>query len=167
MGIIEQYAEAQHDDEKWTQWIGQFPKLYRLRRRMDAYVNLFLSIHRFTEPFTLDLLLAPKDNPHFQGGGIEPPPLTRTLRVGGPLVIRELLQRGVITNPLAVPHSYAPIQRIRDWFAEFGEVVERSKGIHDLLCKHLGEAATFNGAYDIPLRLVTGDEDLQRHLFRP
>lgn len=167
MGIIEQYAEAQHDDEEWTQWIGQFPKLYRLRRWIDDYVDLFLSIDRFNAPFPLDLLLAPKVNPHFQGGGIEAPPLTRTLRVGGPLVIRELLQRGVITNPLAVPHAYAPIQRIRDWFAEFDELVETSKGIHDLLCKHLGEAATFDSAYDIPLRLVTGDEDLQRRLFSP
>jgi hypothetical protein len=67
-----------------------------------------------------------------------------------------------------VPHAYAPIQRIRDWFAGFGEAVETSKDIHDLLCTHLGPAgAVFDGAYDIPLRLVGGDEDLQRRLFKP
>ena len=168
MDVIEEYAAPQIYDEKWAQWIGQFPKLYRLRRWMDDYVNLFLSIDRFTQPFTLDLLLAPKVNPNFQGGGIEAPPLTRTLKVGGPFVIRELHHHGVISNPLAIPHAYAPIQRIRDWLAGFGETVETSKDIHDLLCHHLGEAgATFGGAYDIPLRLVAGDEGLQERLFRP
>ena len=168
MEVIEEYAEGQHDDEQWTQWIAQFPKLYRLRRWMDDYVELFLSIGRFTEPFQLDDLRASRTSAYFQGGGIEAPPLTRTLRVGGPLVIRELLHHGVISNPLAVPHAYAPIQRIRDWFGGFGETVGTSKDIHDLLCRHLDEVgATFGGAYDIPLRLVAGDEGLQERLFRP
>jgi hypothetical protein len=167
MDVIEEYAEAQHDEEEWTQWIAQFPKLYRFRRWMDDYVDLFLSIDRFDEPFGLNALLAPRTNPHFQGGGIEAPPLTGTLRVGGPLVIRELLYHGVISNPLAVPHAYAPIQRIRDWFKNLGVIVETSKDIFDLLRKHLGEEeASFGGAYDIPLRMVTADEDLQGRLLR-
>lgn len=121
----------------------------------------------FDEPFGLNALLAPRTNPHFQGGGIEAPPLTRTLRVGGPLVIRELLYHGVISNPLAIPHAYAPIQRIRDWFKNLGEIVETSKDIFDLLREHLGEEeASFGGAYDIPLRIVTADEDLQGRLLR-
>lgn len=138
--------------------VAQYPRLYRLRRWMDDYVELFLSIDRFTEPFTLDLLFAPNANPHFQGGGIEAPSLTRTLKVGGPLVIRVLLHHGVIGSRLAVPLAYAPIQRIRDCFEQFGESVETSNDIHGLLCRHLGEAgATFDGAYDIPLRLETPD----------
>ena len=167
MDVIEEYAEEQHDEEEWTQWIAQFPKLYRFRRWMDDYVDLFLSIDRFDEPFGLNALLAPRTNPHFQGGGIEAPPLTRILRVGGPLVIRELLYHGVISNPLAVPHAYAPIQRIRGWFETFGVTVDTSNDIHALLCAHLDEVkATFGGAYDIPLRIVTADEDLQGRLLR-
>lgn len=38
MWIIEDYAENQHDNEKWLLWIGQFPKLYRLARWLDDYV---------------------------------------------------------------------------------------------------------------------------------
>lgn len=166
MDVIEKYAEDQYQDEEWTQWIGHFPKLYRLRRWMDDYVDLFLSIDRFKEPFTLEALLAPKTNPHFQGGGIDPPPLIRTLRVGGPLVIRELLHHGVITNPLAVAHAYAPIERIRTWFEQFDIKVETSQDIYECLCTHLGEhEATFDGAYDIPLRILTLDEGLKYKLF--
>ncbi|WPL17963.1 hypothetical protein Thiowin_03011 [Thiorhodovibrio winogradskyi] len=162
MDVIEQYADGQHDDEQWSQWIAYFPRLYRFRRWMDDYVDLFLSIDRFNQDFTLDQLLTPKANPHFQGGGIEAPPLIRTLRVGGPLIIRELLYQKIITNPLAIPHAYAPIQRIKDWFGQFDEIVETSNDIYDLLVKHLDEQrATFNGAYDIPLRLISLDQTLE------
>ncbi|MBP6582727.1 MAG: hypothetical protein KA204_04540 [Chromatiaceae bacterium] len=168
MEIIEDYAEGQHDDEQWSQWIGQFPKLYRLARWLDEYVELFLSIDRYTTPFSLDSLRTPRASFVYQGGGIDAPPLNRTLKVGGPLVIRELLYHGVIRkDSFAVPHAYAPIQRIRDWFAKFGANVETSKDIHDLLSQHLGAAeASFGGAYDIPLRIITADDDLQRVVFR-
>jgi hypothetical protein len=161
MDIIEDYAEGQHDDEQWSQWIAQFPKLYRLARWLDDYVELFLSVDRYTTPFSLDSLRTPRASFVYQGGGIDAPPLNRTLKVGGPLVIRELLHHGVIASPLAIPHAYAPVQRIRDWFSKFREKVETSKEIHDLLRKHLGEErATFGGAYDIPLRIAAADDDL-------
>ena len=165
MNIIEEYAEEQHDDEEWMQWLGQFPKLYRLRRWLDDYVDLFLSIDQFEEPFTLDTILAPRSNPHFQGGGIDAPPLTRTLKVGAHFVIRELLHHGIIENILAIPHAYAPIARIRRFFEEFGAEVSTSEDIHQVLTKHLGDdQAAFCGDYDIPLRIITSDALLQNRL---
>ena len=167
MDIIEEYAEAQHDDEKWTQWIAQFPKLYRLRRWIDDYIDLFLSIDQFDEPFSLDLILTPRANPHYQGTDFDTPPLNRTLKKGAHLVVRELLHHGVIRNPLAVPHAYAPIQRIRELFELFDIRVERSKDVYNRLEQHLGpEKARFGGDYDIPLRILAVDTDLQMKLFR-
>ena len=165
MTIIEEYAEAQYDDEEWAQWLAQFPKLYRLRRWLDDYVTLFLSIARFQEQFTLDAILAPRTNPHFQGGGIDAPPLTRTLKVGSHLVIRELLYHGVLQNPLAVPHAYAPISRVQEFFGTFGVPIETSEEIHQLLTEHLGEdRVTFGGDYDVPLRIISADDSLRRQL---
>jgi len=165
MNIIEEYAEAQHDDEEWTLWLAQFPKLYRLRRWLDDYVELFLSIERFTDRFTLDTILAPRANPEFQGGGIDAPPLTRTLKVGSHLVVRELLHRRVITNPLAIPHAYAPIDRIRAFFAAFDVAVDSAEDVYTILEKHLGERdAVFDGDYDIPLRIVSTDQLLLQKL---
>ncbi len=169
MNIIEEYAESQHDDEQWTQWIAQFPKLYKLRRWMDNYVELFLSIDRFAESFLLEEVLTPRANQHYQGGGIDAPPLIRTLRLGGHLVIRELLRHGVIRNPFAVSHAYSPIERTQRLFASFNPppITTTAREIYALLCEHLGETgATFNGAYDIPLRIVAGDQELQQSLFR-
>ncbi len=167
MNIIEEYAESQHDDEQWTQWIAQFPKLYKLRRWMDNYVELFLSIDRFAESFLLEEVLTPRANQHYQGGGIDAPPLIGTLRLGGHLVVRELLRHGVIRNPLAVSHAYSPIERIQRLFASFNASITNAREIYALLCEHLDETgATFNGAYDIPLRIVAGDQELQQSLFR-
>ena len=166
MNIIEEYAETQHDDEEWAQWLAQFPKLYRLRHWLDDYVELFLSIDRFEEPFTLNTILAPRSNPQFQGGGIDAPPLTRTLKVGSHLVVRELLHHGVIKNPLAVPHAYAPIARVKDFFNAFRADVITSEDIHQVLKDHLGEdRATFGGDYDIPLRILSSNHWLSHQLF--
>ena len=171
MDIIEEYAEAQHDDEEWMQWLGQFPKLYKLRRWLDDYVELFRSMDQFEEPFNLDMILAPRSTSHFQGGGIDAPPLTRTLNVGAHFVVRELLHRGVIRNPLSIPHAYAPIARIRDFFEAFDvyppttSPPTTSEDIHRLLTEHLGEEqAAFCGNYDIPLRIVTSDASLHKQL---
>ncbi len=165
LDIIEKYAEAQQDDEEWTQWLAQFPKLYRLRRWLDDYVDLFLSIDRFEEPFTQDMVLAPRSNPYLQGGGIDAPPLTRTLRVGFPFVVRELLHQGVIKSPLAVPHAYAPIERIKCFFHSFGIDISAFKNIHEILANHLGEErATFGSDYDIPLRIISSDALLRHRL---
>lgn len=159
MDIIEEYAEDQHDDEEWALWLAQFPKLYRLRRWLDDYVELFRSIDQYEERLVLDTILAPRSNPHFQGGGIDAPPLTRTLKLGSHLVIRELLHHGVIKNSLAVPHAYAPIQRVQEFFRTLGAEVSTSEDIHQLLNDHLGEdRATFCGDYDIPLRLISSDD---------
>lgn len=165
MNIIEEYAEAQHDDEEWTQWLAQFPKLYRLRRWLDDYADLFLSIDRFDESFALDTILAPRANPKFQGGGIDAPPLTRTLRVGSHLVVRELLHHGVIKSRFAAPHAYAPIDRVQTFFDAFGAWVYTGEDIYQILVEHLGEdAADFGGDYDIPLRIISSDESLRHKL---
>ncbi len=165
MNIIEEYAEAQHDDEAWAQWMGQFPKLYRLSRWLEDYKDLLLSIDRFNQAFSLEAILAPRANPNFQGGGIDAPPLTRTLKVGAHLVVRELLHHGVISNPLAVPHAYAPTERIKGFFQAFDAWVYSAEEIHKILKEYLGEErATFDRDYDIPLRIIASDDALQQDL---
>ena len=167
MGIIEEYAGEQIEDEKWIQWLMQFPKIYRLRRWLGDYIELFLSIERFEEPFSRDAILAPRSNPYFQGGSIDAPPLTRTLKVGFPFVVRELLFRKVIKNSHAVPHAYAPIERIRRFFSEYDEEIETSEDIYQSLTEHLDkEKAKFNGAYDIPLRIVSSNADLRAEILQ-
>ena len=112
-------------------------------------------------------MLSPRSNPHLQGGGVDAPPLARTLKVGSHLVVRELLHQGVIENPLAIPLAYAPIEHIRNFFGTFDETVSTSEQIHQLLERHLGkDGAAFSGDYDIPLRIISSDNSLRRQLLR-
>ena len=52
--------------------------------------------------------------------------------------MRELLHYGVIDNPFAVPHAYAPIARVKEFFLAFRVCVYTSEDIHQLLKEHLG-----------------------------
>lgn len=166
MDIIGQYAESQTDDQEWNQWIGQFPTLYRLARWLDMYRELFLSIKYYTNPFVLDDICTSKASYTFQGTDLEAPPVNRTLKNGAHLIIRELLHYGVLANEYAVPHAYAPIARIKSLFARFNILVTSSQDIHEILTDALGpDGAHFHRDYDIPLRIVAGDENLQRQLF--
>ncbi|WP_419163541.1 hypothetical protein [Candidatus Palauibacter sp.] len=169
MNIIDEYAEEQDDDEEWAQWMAQFPRLYRISRWLDDYADLFLSLDSFEGSFDLQTVLSPRSDSELQGGGIDPPPLTRTLRLGSHVVVRELLYHGVLRNPLAVPHAYAPIARIRDFFEKFGVEVQKAEDIHRYLRKHLGEdGAKFGRDYDIPLRFITSSrgEELRDQLLQ-
>ncbi len=163
MNIIEQFIEE--EDEKWTLWMSQFPRLYRLKRGLDDYKELFQSLSLFTKVITVDMILDPRNNPHLQGGGIDPPSLKRTLKVGYPFVIRELLYHRLIDEtPFIKPHAYAPIRRIRRFFETFGEEVSTSPELYDILKRHLGiQKATFNGSYDIPLRIITLESHYDKH----
>ncbi len=165
MEIIEKYAESRHGDEEWINWLSQFPRLYVLRRWLDDYVTIFRSIDQITEPFTQNKILAPLTNPQLQGSGIDAPPLTRTLKVGFHLIVRELLHHGVIKNPLAIPHAYAPITRVKNFFSKFHVHVDTSEGIHRVLKERLGEEeATFGGDYDIPLRIRSRNDWSSRQM---
>lgn len=80
--------------------------------------------------------------------------------------MRELLHHGVIHTPLAIPHAYAPIERIKILFGSFDHQICTSEDIYKLLREHLGaERATFGDFYDIPLRIIAENDDLQSKLF--
>ena len=168
MNVIEKFI-IEDENEEWTLWIGQFPKLYRLRHWLDDYIDLFQSMSRIKKKISADLLLAPLDNPSLQGDGIDAPSLKRTLKVGYPFVVRELLYHKLINEtPFTLPHAYAPIQRIKDFFEEFGPIISTSPELYEILECHLGtEKATFNGSYDIPLRIITLEthSDYHQQLF--
>lgn len=162
MEIIEDYAKHQYDKEEWTLWIGQFPKLYRLARWLGEYVGLFRAIERFDRRFELNEIRRSMTSPVFYSG-YEAPAIDRTLSHGAHLVIRELLHHGVLTKEHAVRHAYALTDPIKRLFAGFDETVTTPGDIYELLVKLLGDPAKarFHGDYDIPLRLVAGNDALR------
>lgn len=167
--VLEQFIDAQVDDLKWEWWMMRFPAIYRLARRLDDYVDLFTALDRTRCEVNLRKVAAPRIDPGLAGGGIDAPPLA--LGLGICFVIRELSRYGVLRNALLWEHAYVPTGAVRDLLGEFDETVLEdgdgtgSREIYQFLGRYLpDDEITFGGAFDIPLRTIAHDPDLQFRL---
>lgn len=168
LSILEEFAEGHIDDEEFGFWMDCFPRFFRLARWLDAYVELFESIDR-RDPTEMSMLLTPLADAALQGGGIVAPALNRTLRMGRHLVIREMLRLGAIRSPTAFPYAYMPSRAVSQFVTELGlgNDVDTSIGIYQALADAIGEdLATFEGDFDIPLRILASEKNEAWQLLR-
>jgi hypothetical protein len=169
MEVLEQYLDVRYDSQHYYQWMKQFVGVFQLSRWLPEYVESFLSVNRYEQPFSLNSLLAPRTNPRFSGGGPDAPPMIRTLGIGSSFVLRELTRSGVISGPYVHPHCYVPVRRVCAVLEDLGcsplaslTNGDRSKAIHAFLAEHIGqEQAIFGGAFDLPLLALADDPLLQ------
>lgn len=168
LSILEEFAEGHIDDEEFGFWMDCFPRFFRLARWLDAYVELFESIDR-RDPTEMSMLLTPLADAALQGGGIVAPALNRTLRMGRHLVIREMLRLGAIRSPTAFPYAYMPSRAVSQFVTELGlgNDADTSIGIYQALADAIGEdLATFEGDFDIPLRILASEKNEAWQLLR-
>lgn len=163
MDILLEYGEMQEAQPLFEQWMDSFPRLYRVARWLNTYVELFQSIDmRSAEE--IHHLLSPSIDPTLQGSGIEAPTLSGMLRQGQYLVIRELLRTGVIKSEIARKFAYAPRQNVKELVFGYDDN-QTSEEIHEQLVTELGEEqACFDGDYDIPLQVIAMNEGARRAL---
>ncbi|MES9887334.1 MAG: hypothetical protein ABW140_11015 [Candidatus Sedimenticola sp. 6PFRAG1] len=172
MGVLDQYIDQQVDQQNYEQWMMRFPIIYKLSRYLDDYAELFLGLQRYDRDFDLHSVLTPLTDPDQQGGGISAPPLGRTLGIGANFVVRELLRNNVIDTPHLRKHAFVPYLGVRNLFGEMGcdtsDNVPRhrlSPRVSEFIEESIGtQKATFCGDYDIPLRIVADDWELQNKL---
>jgi hypothetical protein len=173
MDWIDSFLDGQLDDSRFLQWMKQFVGIYQVSRHLDDYIEVFLAVQRFQRDFALTHLTNTRVSADFQGGGIEAPPLSRVLGMGQCFVLRELFRHHVLSNPLAHPHCFVPVARVRRMLVELGcealvashQPWEWSRVIFKFLQQYLGDQATFGGAFDIPLQVVADDASLQMRFF--
>ena len=172
MGVLDQYIDQQVDQQEYEQWMMRFPIIYKLSRHLDDYVELLLGLERYRGDFDMDLVLTPLADRDQQGGGISAPPLGRTLGMGANFIVRELIRHGIVDSIHLRQHAYVPYQRIRRLFSEMGcadiesaPLLKVSPIIFGILNRNLGaEKSIFCGDFDIPLRIVSEDWELQQKL---
>ena len=174
----EQRAHVEHQAEQipFFHWIGHYSKLFIMARWIDEYAQSFVDVNlSATEP-SLRLILSPRVNPDYSGGGPDAPPLGPMLGIGGCFVLRELRRASAITNPAADPLCFVPSRAVRTLIEEIGgpqigddDVHEgRSRAIWSFLVEHLGhERATFQGDFDIPLAILAKRPELREQLEGP
>tara|TARA_R110001583_G_scaffold158496_1_gene310431 strand:- start:14694 stop:22307 length:7614 start_codon:yes stop_codon:yes gene_type:complete len=172
MGVLDQYIDQQVDQQEYEQWMLRFPIIYKLSRHLDDYVELFLGLERYPGDFDLELALMPMADPNQQGGGISAPALVKSLGIGANFVIRELIRHGITDSQPLRQHAYVPTKKVTQLLFEMGCIelgwksgLKASPAISSFLIRHIGaEKSRFCGDFDIPLRLVAQDWELQQKL---
>jgi hypothetical protein len=176
MGILEEYIDNQNEDSKFEYWMRLFPTIYKFAREIENYIELFYSLETQGENVDIQQIMAPNTFFNFQGGGITAAPIAKTLGMGVPFVLREMMRKGLFNSnqKYIAPYCYVPLGRVRNFFSKMGcndlendeSHITKSKIIYDFLCKHLGdEKAGFNNSFDIPIQYVAQDLELQKELF--
>ncbi|HJW55342.1 MAG TPA: hypothetical protein VJ577_08730 [Burkholderiaceae bacterium] len=165
MDILREYGEAQMTTPLFEQWMDSFPRLYRVARWLDVYVQIFQTIDMRSADQVAELL-SPSMDASLTGSGIEAPTLSGMLRLGQNLVIRELLRVNVLNTGVAESFAYMPRSSVLTLMAQMGfEGLQTSQEIYEVLVGELGEEnARFNGDYDIPLQLLATSPQLQQEV---
>jgi hypothetical protein len=164
MDVLESYLDGQIGDAQYYHWVKQFVSIFQLARWLDGYVDLFLDMGNYTQEFSINELLISRESVVQQRGGVDAPPLTKTLGIGANFVIRELMRNQIIEQPLAHKHSFVPIKRVRNLMNRLGckgldersgAKTNQSVTIYNFLVENLGEQkATFENSFDLPLLVV-------------
>ena len=167
MDILRAYSEGQQTETLFELWMDSFPRLYRIARWLDTYVHLFQTLDRRDSKLA-KFLLSPTSDPSLSGSGIEAPTLSGMLRLGQHLVIRELLRLEVLSSEVAQELAFAPRSAVLELMARLGHTdLTSSSDIYQVLVSELGEdAASFSGAYDIPLQLIATNDAARREAER-
>ena len=172
MKVLDQYIDQQDDQQEYEQWMLRFPIIYKLSRHLDDYVDLLVELDRYANDFDLELVLKPRVDPSQQGGGISAPALARSLGIGANFVVRELIRHQIIDSKHLRKHAYVPTSRVKQLLFEMGCVelewepqLKASARISSFLVRQLGEKKScFCRDFDIPLKLVAADGQLQHEL---
>lgn len=164
MNILREYAETNQVTGEFEQWMDSFPRLYRLARWCDDYVELFRGL-QFRDKREARRLLTPATDASLNGSGFDAPTIHRTLRIGHNLVIRELLRIGVLSSDVAQSMAFMPGRAVLELLQQMGHTgLESSEDIYAMLVDELGDSdlVSFGGDYDIPLILLAGNPGLQQ-----
>jgi hypothetical protein len=174
MGVLDEYIDAQTDQQRYEQWMMRFPIIYKLARQLDKYAKLFLDLQRRRDRFDLGLVQMPYADPDQQGGGISAAALPKTLGKGANFVVRELIRLGIISDGSSVrEHAFVPYIGVLRLLWDLGctdiknlPVLRQAPRISAFVHQHLNdpEQATFCRDFDIPLRIVADDGQLQQEL---
>jgi hypothetical protein len=168
LNVLNEYGEQQVEDETYSMWMDNFPRLYRMARWFDVYVHVFQSLdHR--EKAQISSFDSPSADPEMTGSGIHAPTMRGSLKLGKHVVIRELLRAGVLKGEAIKAWAFKPGNAVTKMLVSMGfeglagdDVT--SQKIYALLRSSLGDQATFGGAYDIPLLILARDPALQQQI---
>lgn len=163
--ILTAYGDLQDEDEEYSMWMDNFPRIYRVARWFDVYTQVFLGLD-YRDNDQTNGMLSPNTDSVMSGSGQYAPSVRRSLKLGHHVVVRELLRCNVIHGESATALAFKPGTSVKNLFSLIG--LDQLNGnnvesghIYKVLHEGLGENATFGGDYDIPLIIMARNFELQ------
>ena len=165
--------EAVHKIEYRT-WMSLFPTIYQLSRYLKKYRRLLTSVsQRPKDLYRAPFLLAPRTDEALTGAGshFDAPPAP--LNMGLHWMLRELVRLEVVQGEHLYPDCWVPSEQVLVFLQPLGlkqpdgglPNFEKARIIDKFLATALGtETPNLHLAFDIPLRHVAENEELQRRL---
>lgn len=165
--VMDEYLADSITGDRYRTWLQILP-LYRFSSNLADYIDLFWSAE--TGLPNINDLIKPGSSSALSGIGFAPPELKATLGIGANFILRELYRHNIYEDDSIVPHCFMASEGVRRLLGnrlpetglhlEAGASASSSKEIYEFLCENMGEErATFNGAFDIPLRILTRQEN--------
>ena len=156
--ILKEIIDTKEKGANYWYWMRLFPAIYQISIFLEEYIELLRGMDERKSVNSLEQVLSPRNDPALQGGGIQSPSLVDVLGTGAPFVVRELARTRVLTSENVHPWCFVPRRSIVRFLEELGMKPPRpgcdgSADIHAFLVEHLGDRATFNGLYDLPLEV--------------
>lgn len=173
VNVLDEYLNAKVDASTYYHWMNHFVPFYQFARWLPEYAELFLTIGRDRQPFQMNDYTRPRASARMSGGGVDAPPISRTLGVGACFVLRELVRTGTIQSGLAHSHCYVPSRSTLAiveaatgaHFENLGtERWRLSERVYQRLRDALGPKATFDLAFDIPFFMFRVDNDFREEV---
>ncbi|MFA0493005.1 sacsin N-terminal ATP-binding-like domain-containing protein [Vibrio sp. 10N.222.54.B11] len=170
--VMDQYLEQAVTSDTYRTWLQILP-LYRFSSHLEDYIELFWMAEQGMP--NIKALIQPASSAELSGAGssFAPPELKATLGIGANFILRELYRYGVYSDESVEKHCFVASQGVRDILSkklhdplELDKAsADSSEKIYSYLCLHMGEEfATFDGGFDIPLRLLARDDKLLENI---
>jgi len=166
MKIIKEYYKLNTTEQKWQEWIKLIPQFFIIRNDMEEWISLIQGLDNKKEEFELTTILKPNTDPSLGGSGIDLPALNRTLKIGLPFIIRELLRFKIIEpNNNIICHAFMPKERTakivmgESYDDKKQDKYKSSEIFKEINVKLNMEKYTFDGYYDIPMLIYKEEED--------
>ncbi|MCG9582064.1 hypothetical protein L1D09_11070 [Vibrio tubiashii] len=164
--VMDQYLEQAVTSDTYRTWLQILP-LYRFSSHLEDYIELFWMADQGMP--NIKALIQPASSSELSGAGssFAPPELKATLGIGANFILRELYRHGVYSDESVEKHCFVASKSVRDILCtKLHDSIDldkpsavSSEKIYNYLCSHIGEEyATFDGGFDIPLRILASSD---------
>lgn len=172
MKVLREWQDKAECELKYVNWMSLFPTIYQCSRYRCTYRRLLLGAGQREGLNNIKVLLAPRADPDLTGAGVRFDAPPAPLDMGLHWVLRELVRLKIIRGDHLLPDCWVPSRRVLNFLERLGYEIsaessnsEKARSVFNFMAEKMNtNNPHLHYSFDIPLRHVASDEDLQRRL---